>query len=113
MNGFGSGLKSKSSSREMPKPISKKLSKLKNADDDSSVDSHGNVKNLIDYEYDSADDEEESTIAKRIKQRRQQQKKSEKKNDKIKHNEKQKKVKRLRKCVPDSDSESDSDGEGE
>ena len=45
----------------MPKPkdrVSKKRSARKAEDDDSSVDSEGNIRNLIDYDYDESSGEE-------------------------------------------------------
>ena len=51
---------------------SKKPKKAASADDDSSVDSHGNMRNLIEYEEDDSDyspseDTSESAVAKRVR----------------------------------------------
>ena len=54
---------------------SKKPKKAASADDDSSVDSHGNIRNLIEYEEDDSDyspseDTSESAVAKRVRKNR-------------------------------------------
>ncbi len=44
--------------RQQKKPSGMPKRKVRDDDDDSDVDSHGNIRGLIDYDYDSNDDAE-------------------------------------------------------